>query len=78
MAENEKSSISPAQGKEHHFPADVLSAEPGRLSASIGFDPVLTLCGVSDTACRRTLVGSETLRNFADLLRSQGLAVKRP
>ena len=35
VAENEKSSISPAPGKEHRFPADVLSAESVCLSSSV-------------------------------------------
>ena len=56
-------------------PEEVLSAES--LTGTVSFDPALAVCGVPDTACRRTLVGAYTLQNIADLLAAQGLSVRR-
>ena len=44
---------------------------------SEGLDPLLTSCGVPDTACRRTLVGEETLRGIEVVLRGNGMGVKK-
>lgn len=40
-------------------------------------DQTLIECGVPDTACRRTLVGEETLAGIEDHLRGKGLKVRR-
>lgn len=49
----------------------------GQELLSEGVDPLLTFCGVPDTACRRTLVGESTLRSIEGVLSEQGLKVKR-
>ncbi len=36
------------------------------------FDPILGTCAVPDTACRRTLIGSYTLRQLENFLGNQG------
>ena len=50
---------------------DVLSAE------EIRKDKHLTLCGVPDTACRKTLVGAETLKRIESHLKGFGLKTSR-
>ena len=40
-------------------------------------DPKLSLCGVPDTACRKTLVGSRTIENIEKKLFDQGYKVEK-
>lgn len=53
---------------------DVFSAED---VLSADRDPQLSMCGVPDTACRRTLVGSDTLALIEKHLKGQGLKAQR-
>ena len=66
---------SPTQEQMCQEAYEVLSA----VEESVGsdFDATLAVCGVPDTACRRTLVGEQTLGYIADLLETQGLSVRR-
>lgn len=60
--------------KRRQQPAEVFQAEE-LLSADL--DPEHATCGVPDTACRRTLVGSETLAQIEHKLRKQGMKAQR-
>ena len=42
-----------------------------------GLDPQLACCGVPDTACRRSLVGKDTLVMIEGFLKKQGLKAKK-
>lgn len=54
---------------------DVLQGEH-ELSAHVS-DPSLATCGVPDTACRRTLVGQETLAQIEKCLKKQGYKIHK-
>ena len=70
------SSSSSTRSTERRQASEVFQ-EQGQLRVEDFEDPVLTKCGVPDTACRKTLVGQTVLANIEKHLKDQGLRVQR-